>query len=124
MGTTIWSPLASGLLTGKYNDGVPADTRLAQPGYEWLRDKLLGDGGAALAKVRRLQGIADGLGVSLTQLALAWCLWNPHVSTVMLGASRREQLEHNLGAMDVLPRLDADVARHIERAVADSDRAG
>src|SRR6185437_6281698 len=76
MGTTIWSPLASGLLTGKYNDGVPADTRLAQPGYEWLRDKLLGDGGAALAKVRRLQGIADGLGVSLTQLALAWCLPN------------------------------------------------
>ncbi len=115
MGTTIWSPLASGLLTGKYNDGVPDGTRLAQPGYEWLRDKVLGDGGAAIAKVRRLQGIADGLGVGLTQLALAWCLLNPHVSTVMLGASKLAQLESNLGALDVLPQLVPDVVREIER---------
>jgi len=117
MGTTIWSPLASGLLTGKYNDGVPDDSRLAQPGYEWLRDEVLGPGGERLAKVRRLQPLADELGVSLAQLSIAWCLLNPHVSTVMLGASRREQLEHNLAALDVLPRLDADMRQRIEQAV-------
>lgn len=117
MGTTIWSPLASGLLTGKYNDGVPADSRLAQPGYEWLRGNVLGENNERVDKVRKLQPIADELGVSLTQLALAWCLLNPHVSTVMLGASKLEQLEHNLGALDVLPRLDTGVVQRIERAV-------
>jgi len=117
MGTTIWSPLASGLLTGKYNDGVPPDSRLAQPGYTWLRDKVLGEDGARANKVRQLQPIADELGVSLTQLALAWCLHNPHVSTVMLGASKREQLEHNLSAMEVLPRLGPGVVQDIERVV-------
>ncbi|MGC1550307.1 MAG: aldo/keto reductase [Rhodanobacter sp.] len=116
MGTTIWSPLASGLLTGKYNDGVPSDTRLAQPGYEWLRDEVLGQGDR-IAKVRRLQPIADELGCSMAQLALAWCLLNPHVSTVLLGASRLEQLEQNLAALDVLPRLDAAIAQRIEQAV-------
>ncbi|HXD37286.1 MAG TPA: aldo/keto reductase, partial [Rhodanobacter sp.] len=120
MGTTIWSPLASGLLSGKYNNGVPPDSRLAQEGYEWLRDSLLGDGlDKRIGKVRALKTIADDLGVSQVQLALAWCLLNPHVSTVMLGASRLEQLEHNLGAMDVLPRLDAAVAQRIEHAMAD-----
>ncbi|KRA32936.1 alcohol dehydrogenase [Rhodanobacter sp. Root627] len=119
MGTTIWSPLASGLLSGKYNNGVPPDSRLAQEGYEWLRDSLLGDGlDKRIGKVRALKTIADDLGVSQVQLALAWCLLNPHVSTVMLGASRLEQLEHNLGAMDVLPRLDAAVAQRIEQAMA------
>jgi len=119
MGTTIWSPLASGLLSGKYNNGVPPDSRLAQEGYEWLRDSLLGDGlDRRIAKVRALKTIADDLGVSQVQLALAWCLLNPHVSTVMLGASRLEQLEQNLGAMDVLPRLDAAVAQRIEQAMA------
>jgi voltage-dependent potassium channel beta subunit len=119
MGTTIWSPLASGLLSGKYNNGVPPDSRLAQAGYEWLRDSVLGDGlDKRIGKVRALKAIADDLGVSQVQLALAWCLLNPHVSTVMLGASRLEQLEHNLGAMDVLPRLDATVAQRIEQAMA------
>jgi voltage-dependent potassium channel beta subunit len=119
MGTTIWSPLASGLLSGKYNNGVPPDSRLAQEGYEWLRDSLLGDGlDKRIGKVRALKTIADDLGVSQVQLALAWCLLNPHVSTVMLGASRLEQLEHNLGAMDVLPRLDVAVAQRIEQAMA------
>ncbi|WP_329741152.1 aldo/keto reductase [Dyella sp. A6] len=117
MGTTIWSPLASGLLTGKYNNGVPDDSRLAQTGYEWLRDEILGNGGERLSKVRRLQPLADELGVSLAQLSIAWCLLNPHVSTVMLGASRREQLEHNLAALDVLPRLDAAMRQRIEQAV-------
>jgi voltage-dependent potassium channel beta subunit len=119
MGTTIWSPLASGLLSGKYNNGVPPDSRLAQAGYEWLRDSVLGEGlDKRIGKVRALKTIADDLGVSQVQLALAWCLLNPHVSTVMLGASRLEQLEQNLGAMDVLPRLDAAVAQRIEQAMA------
>jgi voltage-dependent potassium channel beta subunit len=117
MGTTIWSPLASGLLTGKYNEGVPADSRLAQPGYEWLREGVLGQGDERIAKVRRLQPIADQLGVSLTQLAIAWCLVNPNVSTVMLGASRKEQLAHNLDALDVLPKLQGDVLAAIEAAM-------
>ena len=117
MGTTIWSPLASGLLSGKYNDGVPADSRLTQPGYEWLRESVLGQGDERIGKVRALQPIADELGASLAQLAIAWCLLNRHVSTVMLGASRREQLEQNLGALEVLPRLDAAIAERIRRAV-------
>lgn len=117
MGTTIWSPLSSGLLSGKYNDGVPADSRLAQPGYEWLRESVLGEGDERLGKVRALQPIADELGGSLAQLAIAWCLLNPHVSTVMLGASRCEQLEHNLGALDLLPRLDATIAQRIGQAI-------
>jgi len=121
MGTTTWSPLASGLLSGKYNDGVPADSRLAQPGYEWLRDSVLGEGsGQRIAKVRALKAIADDLGVSQVQLALAWCLLNPHVSTVMLGASRLEQLEHNLDALDVLPRMDAAVVARIAQVVGDA----
>ncbi|MEO7066322.1 MAG: aldo/keto reductase [Rhodanobacter sp.] len=118
MGTTVWSPLASGLLSGKYNNGIPAGSRLAQPGYEWLKESVLGEGGERLEKVRRLQPIADELGVSLAQLSLAWCLLNPHVSTVMLGASRLEQLQQNLDALDVLPRLDKAVALRIAEATA------
>ncbi|WP_346948978.1 aldo/keto reductase [Dyella sp.] len=118
MGTTIWSPLASGLLTGKYNDGVPNDARLAQPGYEWLRQAVLEQGGERIAKVRRLAPIATELGVSQAQLAIGWCLVNPHVSTVMLGASRLEQLEHNLDVLRLLPRLTPDVLARIEQAVA------
>ncbi len=117
MGTTIWSPLASGLLTGKYNDGIPDESRLAQPGYEWLRSAVLEEGGDRLAKVRKLAPIAADLGVTQTQLAVAWCLLNPHVSTVMLGASRLEQLEHNLRALDVVAKLDDAVIKRIEAAV-------
>ncbi|AGG87950.1 potassium channel beta subunit family protein [Rhodanobacter denitrificans] len=117
MGTTIWSPLASGLLSGKYNDGVPADSRLAQPDYEWLRESVLGHGDERLGKVRALQPIAAELGTSLAQLAIAWCLLNPHVSTVMLGASKREQLAQNLDALALLPRLDAAVAQRIRQVV-------
>jgi voltage-dependent potassium channel beta subunit len=117
MGTTIWSPLASGLLSGKYNDGIPADSRLAQPGYEWLREEVLGHGDERLGKVRALEPIAAELGTPLTQLAIAWCLLNPHVSTVMLGASRVEQLEQNLQALELLPRLDAGVVERIQRVI-------
>jgi voltage-dependent potassium channel beta subunit len=118
MGTTIWSPLSSGLLSGKYNDGVPADSRVNQPGYEWLRHSVLGNGNERIDKVRALQPIADELGASLAQLAIAWCLLNAHVSTVMLGASRTEQLEQNLGALDVLPKIDKAMQERIEKAVA------
>jgi voltage-dependent potassium channel beta subunit len=117
MGTTIWSPLASGLLSGKYNAGVPGDSRLAQPGYEWLRDSVLGQRGEHVARAARLQPLAQELGVSQAQLAIAWCLANPHVSTVMLGASRGEQLEHNLDALELLPRIDAGMKQRIEQAV-------
>lgn len=115
MGTTIWSPLASGLLTGKYRDGAPADARLNQPGYEWLRDELLDKD--RVARAQRLAPIADELGVSMAQLALAWCLANAHVSTVLLGASKLEQLAHNLDALELLPRIDADTKKRIEAAV-------
>jgi aryl-alcohol dehydrogenase-like predicted oxidoreductase len=117
MGTTIWSPLSSGLLSGKYNDGIPEGSRLAQAGYEWLRESVLGKNGERVAAVRALQPIADELGVSLAQLAIAWCLLNPNVSTVMLGATSTDQLGHNLDALDVLPKLDDSVAKRIRATV-------
>jgi len=114
LGTTIWSPLASGLLTGKYNDGIPEGSRLGLPGYEWLRDALLGeDGEKRLATVRQLGAVADDLDVPLSQMALAWCLKNPNISTVITGASRESQVKSNMGAMDVLPRLTDDVMERI-----------
>ena len=118
MGTTTWSPLASGLLTGKYNDGVPPDSRLATPGYEWLGESLAGaDGRAKVDKVRRLGGIAAELGIATAQFALAWCLKNRNVSTVSLGATKPQQLRENLGALDALPKLDAGVMAAIEQAL-------
>lgn len=119
MGTTIWSPLASGVLTGKYARGVPKDSRLALPGYEWLRRRHESpEGRADMARVARLLPIARELGVSPAQFAIAWCLKNPHVSTVMLGATRREQLEENLAALDVVDKLDDAVMRRIDAALA------
>lgn len=124
LGTTIWSPLASGILTGKYLDGIPDDSRMNLPGYEWLKDTLLSDDGKArLEKVRQLKPIADELGVSLTHLSLAWCLKNPNVSTVILGASRLSQLEDNLKAMDITDKLDDAVMERID-AVLDNKPAG
>ncbi|MBI2710378.1 MAG: aldo/keto reductase [Actinobacteria bacterium] len=115
LGLTTWSPLASGLLSGKYLDGVPEGSRATLPGYEWLRD-LLTDAGRN-AKVRKLADIADELECTLSQLAIAWCASNPHVSTVITGASRPEQVEENMGAMDVIERFDADVKGRVEAAV-------
>jgi voltage-dependent potassium channel beta subunit len=115
LGLTIWSPLASGLLTGKYLDSVPDDSRANQPGYEWLKPSVTDP--AASEKVRRLVGVADDLGCSPAQLAIAWCAHNPNVSTVILGASRVEQLHDNLGALDVLARLDDDVLARIDEIV-------
>lgn len=118
MGTTVWSPLASGVLSGKYADGVPADSRMTQPGYEWLREETLGKDDINVTRAQRLAPLADELGVSMAQLALAWCLTHPNVSTVLLGASRLEQLAHNLGALDVVDRLDEAFKQRVEAAVA------
>ena len=115
LGLTTWSPLASGLLTGKYLDGIPDGSRATLPGYEWLAEMLTDPD--RNAKVRRLTAVADDLGCSLAQLAIAWCARNPDVSTVITGASRVEQVHENLGALDVLDRLDDDVVARIEAAV-------
>ncbi len=112
LGLTTWSPLASGLLSGKYLDGVPEGSRATLPGYEWLRD-LLTDPDRN-AKVRALKGVADELGCTLSQLALAWCARNPNVSTVITGASSVEQVHENMGALEVLPKLTDDVMARIK----------
>jgi voltage-dependent potassium channel beta subunit len=114
-GATIWSPLASGLLTGKYRDGIPDDSRGSLAGYGWLANRLSDE--RTLAKVERLRPIADDLGCSMAQLSLAWCLTNPNVSTVITGASRPSQVVENFAAMDVLGRLDPDVLARIDAAV-------
>jgi voltage-dependent potassium channel beta subunit len=113
MGTTIWSPLASGLLTGKYLDDNPKNTRLSLEGMEWLKEQKLADE-AALEKVRMLKSLADELEVSLPKMSIAWCLKNPHASTVILGASKVEQLKENLTTLEVLPMMTDDVMARIE----------
>lgn len=119
LGTTIWSPLASGLLTGKYNNGIPADSRVNLPGYEWLKEMLLGEGGKArLEAVRQLGKVADELGVPMSHLALAWCLKNPHVSTVITGASKVEQVKENMEAIKVVSKLTDDVMKKIDSITA------
>lgn len=115
LGTTIWSPLASGLLTGKYADGVPEDSRGALQGYEWLRDRLTDE--QKNAAVLELKGVADELDCTLAQLAIAWCARNPNVSTVITGASRPEQVTENMKALDVLPRITDEVAERMEAIV-------
>src|SRR5579884_2827493 len=104
LGLTTWSPLASGLLTGKYIDGVPEGSRAALAGYEWLRDMVTDRD--SNEKVRRLVAVAKDLGVTPSQLAIAWCLRNPDVSTVITGASRVQQVQENVGALDALQKLD------------------
>ena len=124
LGTTIWSPLASGILTGKYNDGIPDDSRLNLPGYEWLRDLWTSeDGQAKLIKVKKLSELAAELGISMTHLSLAWCLKNPNVSTVILGASRLAQLNDNLAALPVVEQLTPDVMQRIEAIVGNKPAA-
>jgi len=115
LGTTIWSPLASGLLTGKYLDGVPEDSRATLPGYGWLAQRLTDQ--AAQEKVRRLVPIAKDLDCSLAQLALAWCTKNPRVSTVITGASKAAQVAENFGALAVIPRLTPEVMDRVAAAI-------
>jgi voltage-dependent potassium channel beta subunit len=116
LGTTIWSPLASGLLTGKYNDGIPKDSRASLKGYEWLAESIVDP--AKIAMVRRLAPIAAELGCTLAQMSLAWCLKNPRVSTVITGASRPAQVVENMKALDVVARLSPDVMARIEAVLA------
>ena len=115
MGTTIWSPLASGALTGKYLDGIPEGSRATLKGYEWLKRHMIDSerGQARMDKVRNLKPIADELGVSLSKMSIAWCLLNPNVSTVILGASRIDQLKENLEALEVVPLLTEDIQKKL-----------
>ncbi|MBS1651418.1 MAG: aldo/keto reductase [Bacteroidetes bacterium] len=113
LGTTIWSPLASGLLTGKYNAAIPTDNRLHIDGLDWLKERTLGDQ-SKIEKSKGIENIAKELGISMTKLAIAWCLKNPNVSTVILGASKTSQLNETLKAFDVLPILTNDVMEKIE----------
>ncbi len=112
LGTTIWSPLASGALTGKYLDGVPEGSRAALPGYEWIRQHVTNE--TRQAQVRELKRIADELDVPLAQFALAWCVKNPHVSTVITGASRVEQVRQNMAALEVVPLLTPEVMERVD----------
>ncbi len=111
-GTTIWSPLASGVLTGKYNDGIPEGSRGSLAGYEWLKDSvILPD---RIEKVKKLQVVANDLGCSVAQLALAWCLKNPNVSTVITGASKPGQVTENMKALDIVEKITPDMTEKIE----------
>ncbi len=114
-GATIFSPLASGLLTGKYRDGIPEGSRGALPGYGWLAKGLSDE--RALRRVEALRPIADELGCTLAQLALAWCTKNPYVSSVLTGASRPDQVTENFAAVEVIPLLDAEILARIDAAV-------
>jgi voltage-dependent potassium channel beta subunit len=115
LGTTVWSPLASGVLTGKYNQGIPEDSRMALEDYDWLRENLESDQGQQrIDKVRRMMPIADELGCSMAQLAIAWCLKNQNVSTVITGASKPEQVEENLKALEVVEKLSEDLIERID----------
>ena len=117
LGLTTWSPLASGMLTGKYLDGIPAGTRGTLPGYEWLQERLNDE--AKKRAVRKLQPIAQELGCTLGQLSLAWCLRNPRVSTVITGASRPAQVVENMQALDILPRLTDEVVARMDAACSE-----
>jgi aryl-alcohol dehydrogenase-like predicted oxidoreductase len=111
-GSTTWSPLASGLLTGKYGQGLPDDSRARLKGYDWLQKRM--SNSAKLAKVQALKGLADKAGCTLAQLALAWVLQNPHVSTVITGASRVEQIRENMAASGLAAQLEQGTIKEIE----------
>ncbi len=111
MGTTTWSPLASGALTGKYLDGIPEGSRASLAGYEWLKEHMVESerGQERMQRVAKILPIAEELGISLSKMAIAWCLLNQNVSTVILGASRLEQLQENLASVEVLPLLNEEI---------------
>ena len=112
LGTTIWSPLASGLLSGKYNNGMPTDTRLNIEGMDWLKERMFVEG--RIEKIKKLAALATELGISLPVMAIAWVLKNEHVSTAILGASKLQQLEENLKALDAVPLLTDEIIEKIE----------
>jgi voltage-dependent potassium channel beta subunit len=115
LGTTIWSPLASGLLTGKYNNGIPEGSRMAIQGFDWLKDKTLT--ADRLEKVKKLGAVADKLNTSMAALAVAWCIKNPNVTTAILGATKKEQLTENLKALEVYPMLTTEIMNEIESII-------
>jgi voltage-dependent potassium channel beta subunit len=112
LGTTIWSPLASGLLSGKYNDGIPKDSRFALEGFDWLKERWMLDD--RIKKVKKLSEFATKLDTTTAALSIAWCIKNPNVSTAILGATKKQQLLDNLKALDVLPKLTPEVMGKIE----------
>jgi voltage-dependent potassium channel beta subunit len=121
LGTTVWSPLAGGLLTGKYEKGIPPDTRASLPGYAWLRERFAGpQAEAKIEKVRRLRAVAVELGMTPAQLALAWCLKNPNVSSVITGASRPEQVGENMKAVEAAERLTAEIMEGLEQILGNA----
>ena len=118
LGTTIWSPLASGLLTGKYNHGIPSNSRAYVKGYEWLKEQFESEETIQkIGKVKELQPIAERLEISLTQLALGYCLKNPNVSTIILGATKKEQLEENLTTLSLMNRITDNGIRDINKVL-------
>jgi len=112
MGTTIWSPLASGLLSGKYNNGVPKNSRFALQGFDWLKERWMMDD--KLKKVKKLAELADKTGISMASLSIAWCISNPNVSTAILGATKKQQLLENLKALDAVSKLTPEVMTKID----------
>ena len=118
LGATIWSPLASGLLTGKYNYGIPEDSRANLEGFGWLKERFTGEEAKnQIAKIRQLTRFTDALNTTLPKLAIAWCLKNPNVSSVIIGASRLEQLEENLEALELVDKLDPEQMEQIEQVL-------
>jgi voltage-dependent potassium channel beta subunit len=115
LGTTIWSPLASGLLTGKYNKGIPAESRFAIPGFEWLRDRLMQE--QLVQKAVKISELAAELSITSSQLSIAWCIKNPHVTTAILGATKKEQLLENIAALPLVEKLTPEVMQRIEAIV-------
>lgn len=120
MGTTTWSPLASGLLTGKYNDGVPEGSRLALENYSWLKDRMMQDD--KLEKVRQLDKVAKELNTSMATLSIAWCIHNPTVTTTILGATKEQQLTENLQALEVYPKLTPQIMDEIDAIMGNMPR--
>ena len=115
MGTTTWSPLASGLLSGKYNDGIPEGSRFALTGFDWLKDRWMQE--SFLDKAKKLSQLSQELGITMSQLSIAWCISNPNVTTTILGATRKEQLLENLKALDAKALLTEEVKKRIEDIV-------
>jgi len=115
LGTTIWSPLASGLLSGKYNNGIPEGSRFALKGFDWLKDRWMVED--RIEKVKKLSVLAQELNVSTAAFSIAWCIKNPNTTTAILGATNKEQLKENLKALEVLPKLTDEVINKVEEIV-------
>jgi voltage-dependent potassium channel beta subunit len=115
LGTTIWSPLAAGLLTGKYNDGIPEGSRFAIEGFDWLKDRWMAED--RINRVKKLGELAKELGVSLASLSIAWCVKNEHVTTAILGATKKSQLLDNLDSLKALPLLTTEIMQQIDTIV-------